>query len=168
MQLAAQQSKAYRSGMADSGFDFEELGGCYAFRAHRFERRVSAIYDAALAAIGITARQFNLLSQVAHTPGLAMAQMARRVLVDPTTLTRNLKPLIEKGWLRLEADSEDARAKKIFPTARGLAKLRAALPYWRAAQVEVTAALGAREADQLRGALEKSAQLLRAREQGDG
>jgi DNA-binding MarR family transcriptional regulator len=167
MQLATSESKAYRCGMADNSFDFDELSGCFAFRAHRFERRVSAIYDAALGEVGITVRQFNLLGQVAHTPGLAMARMAQRVLVDPTTLTRNLKPLIDKGWLRIEADTADARAKKIFPTAKGLAKLRAALPYWRRAQAEVSAALGGREADNLRGALEKSTQRLRARQQGE-
>jgi DNA-binding MarR family transcriptional regulator len=153
--------------MADESLDLSELRACFAFRAHRFERQVSALYDAAIAPSGLTARQFNLLSHAAAIPGLSVARLAQRLLVDPTTLTRNLKPLVEKGWLRLDADAADGRAKRIFATGAGLARLKAALPLWRTAQDAVAEALGDSAADRLAQALEKATGRLRAAATGD-
>lgn len=153
--------------MSDDSLDLSELRACYAFRAHRFERQVSALYDAAIAPAGLTARQFNLLSHAAAMPGLSVARLAQRLLVDPTTLTRNLKPLVEKGWLKLDADAEDGRAKRIFATRSGLARLQAALPLWRTAQAKVAELLGDTAADRLAQSLEKATGRLRAAAAGD-
>jgi len=167
MQLASRSDKRYRCGMADDSLDLSDLGGCFAFRAHRFERQVSALYDAAIAPSGLTARQFNLLSHAAAMPGLSVARLALRLLVDPTTLTRNLKPLVERGWLTLEADAADGRAKRIFATPLGLARLKRALPLWRAAQDAVGQALGDSAADRLAQALDKATGRLRAAAAGE-
>lgn len=167
MQLAAPCDKSYRCEMADDSMDLTELRGCFAFRAHRFERQVSALYDAAIAPSGLTARQFNLLSHAAAMPGLSVARLALRLLVDPTTLTRNLKPLVEKGWIKLAADAADGRAKRISATPAGLARLKAALPLWRAAQANLAALLGETSADRLSQALEKATGRLRAAAAGE-
>jgi DNA-binding MarR family transcriptional regulator len=130
-------------------------------KAARLERRLSAHYDAALSAVGLTVRQFSLLGHVAFAPGLAVQVLAQRVGIDATTLTRNLKPLVAAGWLTLTMDPDDRRLRRIELTAEGEAKLRDGLPHWRRAQTAITEALGARGSE-LANVLDKTAQRLKS------
>ena len=53
--------------------------------------------------------------------------------LERTTLSRNLRPLLARGWLSVEED-EDRRVRIVKITAVGRAAARAALPHWRKAQ----------------------------------
>lgn len=142
--------------------DYRAFGRCYAYAAHRAERRMSSIYDAALAPVGLTLRQFAVLAEAGFAPRLPVARLAGRLVVDPTTLTRALKPLIERGLVALAPDPNDARQRLVEVTPAGLAALDAAGPGWRDAQAAVAAALGASRAEDLSAALIDAERRLRA------
>jgi DNA-binding MarR family transcriptional regulator len=117
-------------------------GGCTCFKLRCLTRRVTAVYDRALSAAGIRVTQYSLLSHLRGLRGVPISQLAEKLDMDRTTLTRNLKPLLEAGWVRVEAGTVDARVRMVHITPAGEARWQAARSYWRSAQDEVNATVG--------------------------
>lgn len=136
---------------------------CVCGRVRRTARRVSQIYDRHLESFGLTITQYGLLVQVRGEPGLSIGQLAHRMVMDPTSLTRGLKPLERRGLLRLDPDPDDRRTRRLSLTAEGLSALKAARPGWEAAQAEVRSALGAAESADLVARLDETLARLQPR-----
>jgi DNA-binding MarR family transcriptional regulator len=116
--------------------------GCTCFKLRRLTRRVTAVYDRALSAAGMRVTQFSLLGHLRSLQGVPMSQLAEALDMDRTTLTRNLKPLIEAGWVGVQPSTEDARIRLVRITPAGAAQWQAARAHWRQAQDEVKATVG--------------------------
>ena len=116
---------------------------------------------------GLTVNQFGLLGYL-HGASFAPAQassigtIAEWLGMDPTTLNRNLKPLLAKGMVRNATDPTDGRVRIVRITDKGLRTLRKALPHWRGAQADVEKVIGARSIAELNALLDLSASRLRA------
>lgn len=115
---------------------------CICARVRRTARRVSQIYDRHLASFGLTISQYGILSQVRTGGSPSIGELAARMVMDPTTLTRSLRPLQQRGLVALAADSQDRRTRRLALTEAGVAALREARLGWTAAQDEVRLALG--------------------------
>jgi DNA-binding MarR family transcriptional regulator len=104
-------------------------------------RVVSQAYDAALRPSGLRATQFTLLAVLAHKGKIPLTKLSEILVMDRTTLTRNLKPLLAKGWLEIGRE-KDERIRLISITGPGRTILAGATPLWREAQARVTVELG--------------------------
>ena len=104
-------------------------------------RAVTQLYDGALRPAGLKATQFTLLATLAQTGGLPLTRLAAALVMDRTTLTRNLKPLLAKGLVRVD-HGEDQRVRRIALTEAGKGALERAIPLWRTAQSRLVDALG--------------------------
>ena len=62
--------------------------------------------------------------------------------MNRTTLTRNLKPLTERGLIEVGAD-DDRRVRRLAVSRAGVALLAEAMPLWRKAQSRMVDGLGA-------------------------
>ena len=141
-----------------------QVMGCTCLRLRRATRRLTQIYDHALEAAGITANQFGLLmhlygASLGGSHGLSIGTLAERLGTDPTTLNRTLKPLQERGLVRIAADPADGRVRITRITERGQNEVRAAIPLWRAAQTRVESALGVTATGALNELLDRAAAL---------
>lgn len=136
--------------------------GCTCFRLRKLARRVSRIYDAELAAVGLRVTQYSLLATVARSGGAALAELAERMEMDRTTLSRNLQPLLAQGLLSLGSDPVDARRRVASATVEGRARLRAATPAWRRAQRTTEALLGPDDVGHLHHTVDAALSRLRA------
>lgn len=119
--------------------------GCTCGRLRRLTRRITAVYDRELAAVGLRVTQYSLLGALqrdAGADGLPVAELAEQMDMDRTTLTRNLQPLATQGWAELVADTHDRRVRRARITAAGAAAFAAARPHWRRAQQAVNSTLG--------------------------
>lgn len=119
--------------------------GCTCARLRRLTRRITAVYDRELAAEGLRVTQYSLLSvlkRAAGADGMPVTELAARMDMDRTTLTRNLKPLIDQDYAALAPDAQDRRVRRALLTPRGLQALEAARPHWLRAQQEVNRTLG--------------------------
>lgn len=118
--------------------------GCTCARLRRLTRRLTALYDRELAPFGLRITQFSLMSTLRRhgDAGLPMLALADALDMDRTTLTRNLKPLADHGWVRLAPDPADARVRRAVLTAEGARVLATARPAWQRAQQTVVATLG--------------------------
>lgn len=145
--------------------DIQEVVGCTCLRMRRATRRITQIYDHALAPGGVTVNQFGLLAHLygaslAGRPGFAIHVLAVRLGADPTTLNRTLKPLQEKGLARDVADPSDRRVRLVQITEKGRRELAKVMPLWREAQARVEKALGSKSMRALNDLLDLSAAKL--------
>ena len=111
-------------------------------RLRKATRRVSQIYDRHLEPSGLTITQFGLLAYIASTDGTTIGALAEKLAMDPTTLTRNLRPLIRDGLVLHEPDRRDRRVRCVSLSAAGREAYTNARPLWRAAQNQINAVIG--------------------------
>ena len=114
---------------------------CTCFGLRKAARAVTQMYDQALKPSGLRATQFSLLAAAEHVGPCGIGELAELLVMDRTTLTRNLKPLLDQGLLESVAGA-DRRRRPVAITTEGRAALATALPYWREAQVRMTGSLG--------------------------
>ena len=121
---------------------------CACGRLRRATRALTQLYDDAMAPAGLRVTQFSLLRTLAASGALRISDLANRLLLDRTALSRNLDPLVEHGFVDI-VQGHDARTREAAITKKGAAALKAATPYWARAQKEVAAQLGHEKLDAL-------------------
>ncbi len=142
--------------------------GCTNFKLRQLVRRVSQHYDAKMAQCGIKTTQYSLLSHVLKLAPIRPSDLAAAMKMDASTLTRNLRPLVDAGWVTLEAGA-DARSRLIDITDAGRHKRAEALHSWKLAQSGLNDTLGLERVAALHVLINESLALLAvAAEQGDG
>jgi len=106
---------------------------CLCLALRRASRAVSRVYDEELRSIGLRTTQYSVLRLLRDTGELRQRDLGGVTVHDETTLTRNLRPLVEAGWVAVRT-GEDRREKWLKITASGVAKLERAHPAWERAQ----------------------------------
>ncbi len=119
-----------------------EIGGlCTCENTRRTMRAVTRMYDAALAPTGLKASQFSLLLAIAAAGDAPLGRLADAVVMDRTTLSRNLRPLERRKLIRIRT-GEDRRSRFAELTGAGRRILKTALPLWDQIQKQVVDGLG--------------------------
>ena len=129
--------------------DVSIKGTCSCASLRRLTRRVTQYYDQALRPSGLRVTQYSILVHIAHGEGLSLTDLASRLDMDRTTLTRNLRPLESEGWIAL-TEGPNRRSRSVRLTAAGEGRLKLAEPLWRAAEASFRRTVGQEEAAQLR------------------
>lgn len=111
--------------------DIENACSCFLLR--KAARHVTMFYSRALAPTGLTATQYSLLVELDAAGPLTMNAFARIMVMDRSTLGRNIRPLEREGLMALEV-GEDRRSRKLMLTKAGKKRLEEARPVWRAAE----------------------------------
>ncbi len=118
-----------------------DLTACTCANLRKAARAVTQVYDKALRPSGLKVTQFTLLATLSNRGDLPLSRLAEALVMDRTTLTRNLKPLVGKGLVRIDQDA-DLRVRLISLTESGENCLGEALPHWRQAQSRLVEELG--------------------------
>jgi DNA-binding MarR family transcriptional regulator len=119
----------------------ERMGDGVLIGVRLLSRSITEIYDNRLRRFGVTAAQFILLSLINRRP-ITRADIARLQHLERSTLTRNLKIILSKGWVEEVRDNADGRSRPIALTKAGKELLREARPEWMAGEIEATTLLG--------------------------
>jgi DNA-binding MarR family transcriptional regulator len=138
---------------------------CTHDKLRRLMRRLSSHYDARLRQVGLKTTQFSLLARVGYLGPIRPADLAEAMGLDASTLTRNLKPLVQAGWAEVGAGA-DARSRLVSLTEPGRDKLREARTHWREAQTTLSEQLGADRVAALHALIDESLALLPAHDDG--
>lgn len=117
------------------------IGRCTAFRTLRASRAIARLYEEAMRPAGLTITQFSLLVTIGRTKPESISKIGDYLSIERTTLSRNLKPLEEAGYVT-RGDEGDRRKREVRLTPKGLAKLKEAYPMWRGVQEKVEQKLG--------------------------
>ncbi|MFJ9820063.1 MarR family winged helix-turn-helix transcriptional regulator [Streptomyces sp. NPDC101151] len=129
-------------------------GLCNNLALRKAARYLGATYDKALAPVGLRATQFSILQRLSAHGETTITTLADMIAMDRTTMASNLKPLAREGLVTVETSAADRRARIAAITPDGAARLKEALPLWRAVQAEFEESFGAEEAARLRASLE--------------
>jgi DNA-binding MarR family transcriptional regulator len=111
---------------------------------------ITQVYDQLLAPAGLRTTQFSILAKLKRHGPLTINTLARDMVMDRTTLGRNILPLERDGLVRIETAPSDRRAKEVHLTKAGEKRLQAAHKGWSEAQVRFEATFGPRRAVELR------------------
>jgi DNA-binding MarR family transcriptional regulator len=118
----------------------DEPLACTGGRMRKLTRRMTSFYEQYLRQIGITLAQYSMLSHLDTEPQ-TLLQLADRLETDRTTLSRNLKALIDNGWVA-EVAGDDARQRRLVLTASGHQFRQRSRAVWGRAQLALEAQLG--------------------------
>lgn len=115
---------------------------CAGFNLRRASRAVTQHFDHALAPVGLRTTQFTLLAALALAGPVSTNELALGLVVDRTTLTRNLRLLREAGLVERQR-SATGREIRFVLSETGREALARAIPVWQAAQHGIEQAFGA-------------------------
>lgn len=121
--------------------DHLQLSACTCFNLRKAARAITQHYDEALKPSGLRATQFSILGVLARMTPAPLNRLSDALVMDRTTLTRNLRPLVAKGLIVIAADEDDRRRRSVGLTGKGAKALNQALPLWRSVQEQVIARL---------------------------
>jgi DNA-binding MarR family transcriptional regulator len=138
----------------------EQVRRCVCGNLRSAARLVTQRYDDVLRPTGLRFMQFTLLAQLHAADKVIMTDLAQLASLDRTTLTRNLKPLIERGYVQITS-GKDRRERLITMTDHGREALRKAVPRWEHAQDDMTAGLGQEATSELLGLLRMAGRVAR-------
>lgn len=116
--------------------------GCTNLKLRQLMRRVAQHYDAEMAPCGLKGTQYSLLSHLVLGGPQRPADLAAAMKLTPSTLSRNLQPLVAAGWLAV-GPGVDGRSRVVWATEAGQAKRVEGQRRWKAAQLALNAQLGA-------------------------
>ena len=115
--------------------------GCTNLKLRQLSRAVTRHYDAYVARTGLKNTQYSLLSHVVLLGPIQPVELARRMKLDASTLTRNLQPLLAQGWLQM-GPGADGRSRTIAATEAGRLKRAEGQRAWKQAQLALNTRLG--------------------------
>jgi DNA-binding MarR family transcriptional regulator len=111
-------------------------------------RFISQLYDDALAPLGLSITSYALLGKIDGLGRPSMNELAEAAAMDRSTLSRNLKPLLDAKLIAVTSGA-DRRRKEFSITPSGRTTLTAAYPKWQDVQIRFRRAYGATEAKHL-------------------
>jgi len=141
--MAAQEKRDLSANLETLPLDTAlEMGkSCTCFNLRKAARRITSFYDAALKPSGLKATQMTLLTAIRVLEPVTINRLAKAIVMDRTTLSRNVSLLNKKGMIDIEP-GDDLRTRKLTLTELGHTALVAAFPLWQKAQVEIINELG--------------------------
>lgn len=131
--------------------------GCNCLALRQAARHVSQFYDQFLAGSGLRTTQYSILARLQRMGAMSINALAAELVMDRTTLGRNILPLERDGLIAIAPGRADRRSKQVQLTQAGAARLRAASEGWRRAQAGFEGAFGNRRAKALRALLHEVA-----------
>ena len=126
---------------------------CNCLAIRQAARHVTQFYDQVLAPSGLRATQFAILGRLSRSGPMTINELAAALVMDRTTLGRNLLPLERDGLIEIGPGASDRRRREARLTAAGTARLRAARQGWTEAQTRFDEVFGEKRAAALRDLL---------------
>jgi len=117
------------------------LQNCACFNIRKSARMLTQHYDSAMQIVDLRATQFTILAVLSAKSGITISELADYLMMDRTTLTRNLRPLEKQALVKTKAGT-DKRTRLIELSKKGKNKLEKAIPLWKKAQKQVTDYMG--------------------------
>jgi DNA-binding MarR family transcriptional regulator len=121
-----------------------EVGGaCLGMRVARLHRVIARFYEQALQAAGLTQPQMEVLTILISAAGpVRPAALAARLMLERSTVSRNLALMQKRGWVAVVETSPTGRAMSVTITDAGRAAFTGASTAWRRAQADAAKMLG--------------------------
>src|SRR6202161_644675 len=107
---------------------------CNCLALRQATRHVTQFYDPCLTPVGVRATQYSILARLNRKGPMTINALAAELVMDRTTLGRNIRPLQRDGLIAVGPGKSARRSKELRLTGKGIARFRAALKAWQRAQ----------------------------------
>ena len=107
---------------------------CLMGRTRYLSRVLTGVYDEEVRPFGVQATQVTLLATVAAYGPVRRSDLGRWLHFDSSTLTRNLRVMLDNKWVEEVPDGKDGRGLPLQVTKGGAKLLHALGPAWHRAQ----------------------------------
>lgn len=133
------------------GTNFEgPLENCNCLVLRQAARHVTQYYDQCLSSVHLRGTQYSILSRLKRLGPMTVNALAREMVMDRTTIGRNIQPLRRMGLITTQRGQEDRRSKEVRLTTAGTVRLRAAAKKWAEAQAGFEKAFGSARSGEMR------------------
>ena len=126
---------------------------CTCLAVRQAARHITQFYDQHLASAGLRTTQFSILVKLKRLGPMTINALADELVMDRTTLGRNILPLEREGLLSVGAGRTDRRSKELTITPAGIERLRGARKGWSKAQAKFAGTFGVERTAGLRALL---------------
>jgi DNA-binding MarR family transcriptional regulator len=128
---------------------------CCATALRKASRRLTQLYDEALAPTGLRSTQLTVLAELAARPANppTLSELADSLVLDRSALGHNLRPLERDGLIEIRESAKDRRQRHIILTTAGKRIYKDAVKHWKIAQAKFVSLYGERETTRLRATL---------------
>lgn len=130
--------------------DWNNPASCNCLALRQAARHVTQFYDQFLAPSGLRATQYSILARLHRRGPMTINVLAAELVMDRTTLGRNIRPLQRDGLIAIGKGKIDRRSREVRLTPSGVARCEAGRDAWQKAQVRFETAFGAKRAKALR------------------
>jgi DNA-binding MarR family transcriptional regulator len=130
------------------------VDACAGWNARLAARRITAFLNRRMQGSGLSLAQFSLMAQIAAARDDTLSDLAQRIGLDQSTLSRNLQVLEAAGLVEIAAGDRDARRRAVWLTERGAQSLDAGIADWKRAHGELARRLDPEAARRLAVAAE--------------
>jgi DNA-binding MarR family transcriptional regulator len=127
---------------------------CNCLALRQATRHVTQFYDQFVSPLGLRATQYSILARLHRKGAMTINVLAAELVMDRTTLGRNILPLQRDGLIAIGPGKSDRRSKQVQLTRAGLQRFAAAQKGWTKAQAQFERAYGVKRAKALRTLLE--------------
>ncbi len=121
--------------------NLEGCAECTCFNLRKASRTITQLFDRAIQPSGLRSTQFSILTMLSFIGPITVTRLSKNLLMDRTTLTRNLRPLEQKRFIVVTA-GEDLRTRTVELTNNGVKTLEKAFPLWKETQSKIINKLG--------------------------
>ena len=128
--------------------NFNDPINCITYNAQRIARSMGRQMESALRPVGLTNQQFSTLTILRHYKTMSTLELADKLGVERTTMTRNIEQMNRKNWLK-PVIVEDKRVRAFQLTETGLKLQSEALPLWQEQQAKFMSSVGNNTAREL-------------------
>jgi DNA-binding MarR family transcriptional regulator len=123
---------------------------CNCFAVRSAARHISQLYDQYLAPAGLRTTQYSVLAKLRRKGPLSINALAEDMVMDRTTLGRNIQPLERDGLIAIEPSPSDRRTKLLRLTKAGEKRLQTAVKLWEQAQTHFEESFGGKRSADMR------------------
>jgi DNA-binding MarR family transcriptional regulator len=133
--------------------DRNNPAGCNCLALRQAARQITQLYDQFLTPSGIRATQYSIVARLHRKGPMTINALAAELVMDRTTLGRNIRPLQRDGLVAVGQGKADRRSRELRLTPAGVASFETARKGWTKAQAKFERAFGAERAEALRALL---------------
>ncbi|MEM7367896.1 MAG: MarR family winged helix-turn-helix transcriptional regulator [Bacteroidota bacterium] len=115
---------------------------CINAKLRRLHRLINSAYQQKINPFGLRGSMLSILFIIGKNPGISQKPISDMLVLDASTMSRDLKKLIEKGWVR-STRGVDSRQSRLELTEAGFDLLEQVAPVWEGLHKKVEDLIGA-------------------------
>jgi DNA-binding MarR family transcriptional regulator len=116
-------------------------GTCTCGELRKAARAITLLYDNAFKSSGLLSTQFNVLQSIYNIDSIRISDLANKLGMDRTTLTRNLSVLERQGFIDI-SQGNDHRTRIVTATQKGRNAVGKTILLWNEIQGKVKQKMG--------------------------